>query len=214
MLAVLADQHREHQRPAPLAVIGGNAVDLGDRQHEDGRRLEEHHGLTGDRGHRDQRADAGERRSGADGGAAGHHRGEVVLLELVDDLGGRRLGVVLAQPLDVGLDRGGLDAGAALDDLGQRARGRARDRRRSTGSGNWLLALERALMFGLLMRRGGFRLTRCQRTPVAAGCPRGDSRHAVTAVTWLGKKILSSVLNSSVATSPTWTLGRHPAAPG
>ena len=154
------------------------------------RGLEEHHRLTGDRRHRDQRADAGERRGRADGGAAGHHRGEVVLLELADDLGGRRVGIVLAEPVDVGLDGGGLHAGPALDDLRQRARCRARVRRRRLQATE-LLALERALMSSasLCVRRlSGY--VASQRSPVVAGCPEVTAVTQGCPIARLGKKIL------------------------
>ena len=93
-LAVLADQHGQHQGAAPLAVFGGDAVHLGDGQHEHRGGLEEHHGLAGHRRHGDQRADTGEGGRRPDRRAAGHHRGQVVLLQLRDDLGGCGVRVV------------------------------------------------------------------------------------------------------------------------
>ena len=62
MLAVVADEDREHEGPAPFFVIGRNAVNLGDGQHEDGGRLEEY-GLSRPRSPESAtRCDAGEGR--------------------------------------------------------------------------------------------------------------------------------------------------------
>ena len=121
------DQHRQHQGAAALAVIGGNAVDLGDAR---ARKPRWPRGTPPSHRRPPTARPAcrcpGNAAAEPDRGAAGHHGGQVVLLQLVDDVGGRRVRVVPAQPVDVGLDRRPLHSRAALDDLRQHLGGGAR----------------------------------------------------------------------------------------
>ena len=94
---------------------------------------------------RHQRADAGEGRRGADGRAAGHHRGEVVLLQLARRSRRASRRDCVAQPLDVGLDRGPCTR-APRSMIWDSARAAALGIVVEPWPGTWLLALDRALM--------------------------------------------------------------------
>ena len=109
-LAVVADQHGQHQSATPLAVVGGDAVHHGLRQHEECGGLEEEHSFSGARRHRRQRPDPGECRGRTHRRPAGRQRGQIALFQLGDDLGRAGTGVGPPQPGHIGLRGRALDA--------------------------------------------------------------------------------------------------------
>ena len=110
------------KRTAAISLVDTDAVHFGDREDEQCGGFQEHQGLPGDRRERGQRADTGERGGGSDGGTAGHHRGQIVLLQFGDDIG--RGGVRIGVPKlgHISPDGRSLDPGARLEDLRENPR--------------------------------------------------------------------------------------------